>query len=82
MKAYWGTEVQLHAFFTSVLDEGEWPALRPSRFTPRDKAPGTHWIGGWVGPRASLDVAVKRKIPALTGTRTTTHPARSPALYH
>jgi len=28
-------------------------------FTPRgEKAPGTHWIGGWVGPRAGLDVVV------------------------
>jgi len=29
-------------------------------FTPRPlysqgRAPGTHWIGGWVGPRAVLD---------------------------
>jgi len=27
-----------------------------------ERAPVTHWIGGWVGPRAVLDVAVKRKI--------------------
>jgi len=26
-----------------------------------ERAPVTHWIGGWVGPRAVLDVAVKRK---------------------
>jgi hypothetical protein len=32
------------------------------RFTPRERAPGTHWIGGWVGPRAVLDAVVKRKI--------------------
>jgi hypothetical protein len=25
-------------------------------------APGTHWIGGWVGPRAVLDTVVKGKI--------------------
>jgi hypothetical protein len=30
---------------------------------PRERAPGTHWIGGWVGPRAGLDAVVKRKIP-------------------
>jgi hypothetical protein len=24
----------------------------------------THWIGGWVGPRAVLDAVVKRKIPS------------------
>jgi hypothetical protein len=34
---------------------GEWSASRPCRFTPKERAPGTHWIGGWVGPRAVLD---------------------------
>jgi hypothetical protein len=48
----------------SALDEGERSASRPSRFTPREMAPGTHWIGGWVGLRARLDVVVKRKIPS------------------
>jgi hypothetical protein len=49
---------------TSALDRGEWSASRPGRFTPRKRAPGTQWIGGWVGPRAVLDVVVKRKIPS------------------
>jgi hypothetical protein len=61
MKTYCGVEVQLHAFLISVLDGGEWSASRPGRFTARERAPGTRWIGGWVGPRAVLD-AVKRKI--------------------
>jgi hypothetical protein len=26
--------------------------------TPRERAPGNHWIGGWVGPRAVLDAVV------------------------
>jgi hypothetical protein len=26
------------------------------------KAPGTHWVGDWVGTRAGLDVAEKIKI--------------------
>jgi len=30
---------------TSALDEGELTS-RPSCFTPKEKAPGTHWIGG------------------------------------
>jgi len=39
------------------------------RFTPRPlypqgKNPRTHWLGGWVGSRAALDVAVKGKIPS------------------
>jgi hypothetical protein len=41
----------------------EWTASRPGRFTPKERAPGTPWIGGWVGPRAVLDAVVKRKIP-------------------
>jgi hypothetical protein len=41
-----------------ILDLGTswwWSASRPGCFNPREKAPGTHWIGGWVGPRAGLD---------------------------
>jgi hypothetical protein len=30
-------------------------------FTPGEKATDTHLIGGWLGPRASLDIVVKRK---------------------
>jgi hypothetical protein len=33
------------------------------RFTPGGRTPGTHWIGGWVGPRAGLDAGARRKIP-------------------
>jgi hypothetical protein len=36
----------------------------PAACTPRERAPVTHWIGGWVGPRAVLDVVVERKIPS------------------
>jgi hypothetical protein len=36
----------------------------PGRFTSRERDPGTHWIGGWVGPRAILDAVVKRKVPS------------------
>jgi hypothetical protein len=43
---------------TSALDGDEWSVSRPGRFTPRERAPSTHWIGGWVGPRAVLDVVV------------------------
>jgi hypothetical protein len=38
-------------------------ASRPSRFNPRERASGTHWIGGWVGPRGGMDTVSKRKIP-------------------
>jgi len=45
---------------TSALDGGECSVPRPSRFTSRERAPGTHLIGGWVGPRAVLDAVLKR----------------------
>jgi hypothetical protein len=50
---------------TSALDGGEWSASRPGRFTPRQRSPGSHWIGGWVGSRAVLEEEVKKKIPSL-----------------
>jgi hypothetical protein len=49
---------------TSALDGGEWSDSRRGRFTPRERAPGTHWLGSWVGPRAVLGAVVKRKIPS------------------
>jgi len=49
---------------TSALDGGEWSASRPGRFTPRERAPFTHWIGGCVGHRDVLNAVVKREIPS------------------
>jgi hypothetical protein len=63
IKAYWGNGGIAHSLI-SALDGGEWSASRPGRFTPRERAPGTLWIGGLVGPRAVLDAVVKRKIPS------------------
>jgi hypothetical protein len=45
----------------------EMVSFTPGRFTPGEIASGTHWIGGWVGPRASLDVMEKREIFPLSG---------------
>jgi hypothetical protein len=64
MKAYSEWRYSSTYSLNSALDGGEWSASRPGRFTPRERAPGTHWIGGWVGPRAVLDAVVKRKIPS------------------
>jgi hypothetical protein len=70
MKAYGEVDVEIHIFLTSALARGEWSASRPGRFTPGGRASGTHWIGGWVDPRAVLDDM--EKILDLTGTRTPT----------
>jgi hypothetical protein len=69
MKTYGGVEIP-PPFLTSALDGCEWSASRPGRFTPREMAPGTQWIGGWMGPRAGLDTVKKRKILAPAGNRT------------
>jgi hypothetical protein len=49
---------------------------------PRFQAPGTHWIGGWVGPRAGLDNVGKRKFLTLPGHQLQAlgRPARSQLL--
>jgi hypothetical protein len=58
MKTYWGSGG------SSALDGGEWSTSSPGRFTPRETAPGTHRLGGWVSPGAVQDRVVKRKIPS------------------
>jgi hypothetical protein len=40
---------------------------------------GTHWIEGWLGARAGMDVVTKRKSPALSGIEIC-RPARSQPL--
>jgi hypothetical protein len=63
MKAYWGVEDSSTYYLTSALDGGDWSASRPGRFTPRERAPGTHWIGGWVSPRAIMSFIIMQFSP-------------------
>jgi hypothetical protein len=85
MKAYGGVDVQVytHLFLTSALVVGKWSASCPSRFSPGERAPDTHWIGDWADPRAVLDDVEKRKFLTLPGLelRTLGHAARSQSLY-
>jgi hypothetical protein len=67
MKAYREVNVYIHIFLTSALVGGEWPASRPGRLTARERAPRTHWIGGWVDPSVGLDYVEKRKFLTLPG---------------
>jgi hypothetical protein len=47
------------------LPGGKWSASSPGRFTPGERAPFTHWVGGWVGPRAGLGDVERRKFLTL-----------------
>ena len=65
MKAHGEVEVQVHSFVTAALHRGERAAPRPGGFIPVERARVTHWIGGWVGPRAGVDDFEYRKIPCF-----------------
>jgi hypothetical protein len=76
-------DVYIHIFLTSAIAGGEWSASRPGRFTPGERAPDTHWLGGWVYSRADLDDVEKRKFLTFPGLelRPLGLPARSQSLY-
>jgi hypothetical protein len=67
MKAYGGVDVYIHVILASALVRGEWSVSRTGHTTVRETAPGTHRIGGWVGPRAGLDYLEKGKFLSLSG---------------
>jgi hypothetical protein len=46
----------------NAMKRWKWVVIfTPRRFTSRERIPGSHWIRGWVDPRAGLDVAEKRQ---------------------
>jgi hypothetical protein len=58
-----GVDLWIQVFLTSALVGGEWSASRSGRFTSVERDRSTHWIGGWVDPRAGLeDVGKKVKL--------------------
>jgi hypothetical protein len=63
MKACGGVGGYIYIFLTSALAGGEWLASRPVRFTP-----GTHSIGGWVGPQSRSGRRGEDKILDHIGT--------------
>jgi hypothetical protein len=78
METYRGVAVYMHISLTSALIGGEWSVLRPGPFTTF-----AHWVGGWVGPRASLDDTEKWKLFVLPGLefRPLSRPARDQSLH-
>jgi hypothetical protein len=59
----WWSYSSTHSL-TSALDGGKRTDSRPGRFTPKERAPGTPWIGGQLGSITVLDAVVKRRIPS------------------
>jgi hypothetical protein len=77
----WESEGIAPQVLTLALDGGDSSASQPGRFTSAEKASGTHWIGGWVGPKAGLDAVEQRKIYCPCRESNPGRPARSPSLY-
>jgi hypothetical protein len=70
MKMYGGSGYSF-TILIIALDEGKWSALHPGQFTSGERALDTHCVGGWVGPRASLDALEKKNlVPARNQTPT------------
>jgi hypothetical protein len=52
---YAGVDIYIHIFLTSAVVGGEWSTSHPGRFIPGKELSLTHYIVGWVNPRAGLD---------------------------
>jgi hypothetical protein len=63
-----------HVFFDLGARWKWMVSFTPRPLYPRERAPGTHWIGGWVDLRAGLDTVWKRKIPSPRRESNTDHP--------
>ena len=55
-------------YLTTALDGGGW--LMPGASVPSGKTPGTHCVGGWVGPRVGLNGCGKCCFPLGFDPRT------------
>jgi len=71
MKACGGMEIQHHIFLVSTLDRVISFTFRP--ICHRGEIPGTHFRGGWVGPRDGPVILGRAKILGCVGNRTKFH---------
>jgi len=80
----WGMEVDPLSILTSALEDVDDNLSAPVALHPT-KNPNTHWIGGWVEPRANVDGSRKETIycpyrDSNTGTSSTLRVAMSPTV--
>jgi hypothetical protein len=65
MKINRGVDIEIHIFLTSALLEVSGQLHAPASLPTGKAPPGTHWLWGWVDPRAGLDDLEKRKFLTL-----------------
>ena len=62
MKAYTGSICTPTALPVLILGN-------PPVAVLKEKNPGAYWVGGWVGPRAELDIVEKKNVILLGTSR-------------
>jgi len=76
--------IPLHTMMANgwvILSADQWSGSHPGPFICRDRAPGTHWIRGWVGPSTIVDIWETRKTSLLLTARYQTSIPWSSSLY-
>jgi hypothetical protein len=69
-----------YSFLASALDGVSGQRHAPAVLYPWERIHGTHWMRGWVGPRAGLDAEARRKTLDLCRRSNTDCPVRSQTL--
>jgi hypothetical protein len=64
MKAYYWGSGGIAPCILDLSTRWSMVSFTPWPLYPREIASGAHWIGGWMGSRASLDAVVRRKLPS------------------
>jgi len=77
MKINGGVNLQFHVILTSALDGSEGISFASWLLYSQGKRHSTHWTGGQMGSRASLNVVVKRKNPCPCWEPNPGNPAHS-----
>jgi hypothetical protein len=72
-----------YSYLTSATRWGWVVSVMPRpRFTPGERTPSTHWIGGWLGLRAGLNAGARRKIICPCWGLNLDHPIVQPIVRH
>jgi hypothetical protein len=70
-----------YSILTSAIDGKSGQPHAPATLYPGERTTGTHWTGGWVGPRAGLDKVGRGKILCLCRGSNHGRQVRSQTIY-